>query len=211
MRAIDVAPTLAFLMRIPGPQNARGKILKGAVERGVHLREITIINISDYHGQLIPLTETADNVTGTGALNPVFNIGGAAFLKPWFEEYRDEAQNGSITGAGGDSFGGATPPISNEFGDLPTVELMNEMDFDLEAVGNHSFDRGEQYLRNVLIPEADFHYHFFQRRLPQRADADPNGRLRGRSTSAASSSASSGSRPRTRRTSSSRGGSARSY
>ena len=157
VRAIDVAPTLAYLMRIPGPQNARGKILKEAVERGVHLREITIINISDYHGQLIPLTEVADNVTGTGALNPVFNIGGAAFLKPWFEEYRDEAQNGSITGAGGDSFGGATPPISNEFGDLPTVELMNEMDFDLEAVGNHSFDRGEQYLRNVLIPEADFH------------------------------------------------------
>ena len=30
LRAIDVAPTLAFLMDIPGPQNARGRILYDA-------------------------------------------------------------------------------------------------------------------------------------------------------------------------------------
>ena len=33
---------------------------------------------------------------------------------------------------------------------------MNLMGFDAEALGNHSFDRGEQYLRNELIPLADF-------------------------------------------------------
>ena len=156
VRAIDVAPTLSYLMGIPGPHNASGRILKEIVERGRHLEEITILNISDYHGQLIPVTEAADNVAGTGAVNPVFNISGAAFLDEWFELYRDEAQDGSITVAGGDSFGGATPPISNFFGDVPTVEIMNKMDFDLEAVGNHSFDRGSVYLRDVLIREADF-------------------------------------------------------
>ena len=30
------------------------------------------------------------------------------------------------------------------------------MGVNAEAVGNHSFDRGEQYLRNELIPLADF-------------------------------------------------------
>lgn len=58
--------------------------------------------------------------------------------------------------AGGDSFGGATPPISNFFDDKPTVGIMNMMGFDVEAVGNHSFDRGEQFLRHELIPLADF-------------------------------------------------------
>ena len=156
VRAIDVAPTLSYLLGIPGPYNARGRILKEIVEGGNNLRAITILNISDYHGQLIPVTETADNVTGSGAVNPVFNISGAAFLDEWFENYRDEAQNGSITVAGGDSFGGATPPISNAFGDVPTVEIMNQMHFDLEAVGNHSFDRGSVYLRDTLIRAAHF-------------------------------------------------------
>ena len=32
LRAIDIAPTLSFLMDIPGPQNARGRILYDAVE-----------------------------------------------------------------------------------------------------------------------------------------------------------------------------------
>ncbi len=157
VRAIDVAPTLAYLMRIPGPQNARGQILRRAVEGGHQIREATIIDISDYHGQLIPLSEAADNVSGTGAANPAFNIGGAAFLKPWFDAYRGEAEGGALTVAGGDSVG-ATPPISSFFGDTPTIELMNMMGFDADALGNHNFDRGQAYLRNTLIPLADFDY-----------------------------------------------------
>ena len=185
VRAIDVAPTLSYLLGIPGPQNASGRILKEIVERGRHLEEITILNISDYHGQLIPVTETADNVGGTGAVNPVFNISGAAFLDEWFETYRDEAQNGSITVAGGDSFGGATPPISNFFGDVPTVEIMNMMDFDLEAVGNHSFDRGSAVSARRAHPGGGLRRHLGQRRLPERPDSPRVGSRRRRSTSPA--------------------------
>src|SRR5439155_14408714 len=126
IRAIDLASTLAFLMNIPGPQNARGKILTTLAPQPGQYREVTILDISDYHGQLIPLAETADNLSGGGASNPSFNIGGSAFLKPWFDWYRNEAANGSITVAAGDSVG-ATPPISNFFGDTPTIELMNAM------------------------------------------------------------------------------------
>jgi 2',3'-cyclic-nucleotide 2'-phosphodiesterase (5'-nucleotidase family)/predicted AlkP superfamily phosphohydrolase/phosphomutase len=157
VRAIDVAPTLAFLMGIPGPQNARGKVLYRIVKDGDDLKEVTILDISDYHGQLVPVAEAADNLAGGGAANPTFGIGGAAFLKPWFDVYRGESRSGHLTVTAGDAVG-ATPPISAFFGDKPTVELMNLMGFGLDGLGNHNFDRGEQYLRTELIPLADFTY-----------------------------------------------------
>jgi 2',3'-cyclic-nucleotide 2'-phosphodiesterase (5'-nucleotidase family)/predicted AlkP superfamily phosphohydrolase/phosphomutase len=161
VRAIDVAPTLSFLLGIPGPQNAAGKILYNLLktpERST-MRELTILDISDYHGQLVPLSETADNVTGVGAANPTFAIGGSSFLKPWFDRFRaaDEIQRGVMTVAAGDSVG-ATPPISAFFGDTPTIELMNMMGFDADGLGNHNFDKGQAYLRNTLIPLAEFPY-----------------------------------------------------
>jgi 2',3'-cyclic-nucleotide 2'-phosphodiesterase (5'-nucleotidase family) len=78
-------------------------------------------------------------------------------LKPWFDLYRAEAPNGSITVAAGDSVG-ATPPISSFFGDIPTIEFMNMMGFSADGLGNHNFDKGSAYLRNTLIPLADFPY-----------------------------------------------------
>lgn len=154
--AIDLAPTIAFLMGFPGPQNARGRILTQIFQHPGQFKTLTILDISDYHGQLVPLTEAADTVTGTGASNPSFAIGGAAFLKSWFDVYRAEAPD-AITIAGGDSVG-ATPPISNFFGDTPTIDLMNLMGFNADGLGNHNFDKGEAYLRNTLIPRAQFSY-----------------------------------------------------
>ena len=155
IRAIDVAPTVAFLMGIPGAQNARGKILYPLVQGPGRYKEITVLDISDYHGQLVPLSEAADNVSGSGASNPSFGIGGAAFLKSWFDWYRGEAPNGSVTMAAGDSVG-ASPPISAFFGDTPTIDLMNDMGIGIDGLGNHNFDKGQAYLRNTLIPLAHF-------------------------------------------------------
>ncbi|MGE5465176.1 MAG: 5'-nucleotidase C-terminal domain-containing protein, partial [Syntrophothermus sp.] len=155
VRAVDLAPTMAFLMNIPGTQNARGRIMYNITTTPGSYKEITILDISDYHGQLVPLTEAADNVTGTGAANPTFTIGGSAFLKTWFDLYRSEASGGSITVAAGDSVG-ATPPISSFFGDTPTIEIMNMMGFNADGLGNHNFDKGQAYLRNTLIPLAAY-------------------------------------------------------
>jgi 2',3'-cyclic-nucleotide 2'-phosphodiesterase (5'-nucleotidase family)/predicted AlkP superfamily phosphohydrolase/phosphomutase len=157
VRAIDVAPTLAYLLGIPGPQNARGKILRQLFPSPGQLKEITILDISDYHGQLVPLSEAADNVTGAGASNPTFGIGGAAFLKPWFDIYRAEAPDGSITVAAGDSIG-ATPPISSFFDDKPTIELMNRMGFSADGLGNHNFDKSATFFRTEIVPLANFPY-----------------------------------------------------
>ena len=156
VRAIDLAPTLAFLLNVPGPQNARGRIMYELAEGSGRYKEITVLDISDYHGQLVPLTETADNLAAP-AINPTFTIGGSAFLKHWFDVYRAEASNGSVTMAAGDSVG-ATPPISAFFGDTPTIEIMNLMGIQLDGLGNHNFDKGQAYLRNTLIPLADFPY-----------------------------------------------------
>jgi len=151
MRAIDVAPTIAFLMGFAGPMNARGKIRLDMLDDASHLSEVDILDISDYHGQLVPLSEASDTI------GPSFAIGGAAFLKPWFDTYRADNPGGTLTVTAGDSVG-ATPPISNFFGDKPTIEIMNMMDFDLNGLGNHDFDRGQEYLRDELIPLADFKY-----------------------------------------------------
>lgn len=155
VRAVDLAPTISFLMGFPGPQNARGKILYNLFPSPGRWKEMTILDISDWHSNLVPLAETADNLASPG-VNPSFSIAGAAFLKPWFDVYRAEAPMGSITIAGGDSFGGATPPISNFFGDTPTPPIMGMMGIDADALGNHNFDRGESYLRDTLIPLAPF-------------------------------------------------------
>jgi 2',3'-cyclic-nucleotide 2'-phosphodiesterase (5'-nucleotidase family)/predicted AlkP superfamily phosphohydrolase/phosphomutase len=161
VRAIDLAPTLSFLLGIPGPQNARGKILYDLLPSPWRstLRELTILDVSDWHGQIVPLADTADNVTGAGALNLTYPIGGSAFLKPWFDRFRaaDEIQRGVMTVAAGDSVG-ATPPISAFFGDTPAIEFMNAMGFDADGLGNHNFDKGQAYLRDTLIPLADFPY-----------------------------------------------------
>ncbi|HET9666596.1 MAG TPA: 5'-nucleotidase C-terminal domain-containing protein, partial [Desertimonas sp.] len=155
VRAIDLAPTISYLMDIPAPLNARGSIRYDILAKK-KLKEITILNISDWHAQFAPLAETADNVSSAGALNPTFSIGGAAFIDTWYEQFEADAAGDVIRVNGGDSFGGATPPTSNFFGDRPSVEIMNMMGIDAEAIGNHQFDRGEQFLRNELIPLANF-------------------------------------------------------
>jgi 2',3'-cyclic-nucleotide 2'-phosphodiesterase (5'-nucleotidase family) len=155
VRAVDLAPTMSLLMGIPGPQNARGRILYEMLERSGQYKELSILDISDYHGQLVPLSEASDNITGSGAINSAFLIGGSAFLKTWFDLYRSEARDGHMTVTAGDAIG-ATPPISAFFGDRPTIELMNMMGFTADGLGNHNFDYGHAYLREEIIPLANY-------------------------------------------------------
>ena len=160
LRAVDVAPTLSFLMGIPGPQNARGGILYDLIngadttDRGHAAQRQRLAR---------PDPAAVRGVRQRFRASPTrpSPSAGSAFLKPWFDTYTEEAQrtNGSgasvITLMAGDSVG-ATPPISNSFGDTPAIEFMNMMGVDLDGLGNHNFDRGSAYLRNTLIPLADF-------------------------------------------------------
>jgi 2',3'-cyclic-nucleotide 2'-phosphodiesterase (5'-nucleotidase family) len=115
--------------------------------------------LSDYHGRINPESEAADTV------GPTFAISGAAYLKPWLDWYRGEAASqagdpdalSSITVTAGDSVG-ATQPISNFFGDKPTIQALNMMGLTADTLGNHNFDAGQTYLRTELIPLSQFSY-----------------------------------------------------
>ena len=156
VNAIDLAPTLSYLLGIDRPQNSSGRILHEITTKPT-FKTIQVLDISDYHGQLVPLSEASDNLPSPPGANPAALIGGSAFLKPWFDRFQALEPTRTITVAAGDSVG-ATPPISAFFGDTPTIELMNLMGVDLDGLGNHNFDKGSEYLRNTLIPLADFKF-----------------------------------------------------
>ena len=98
---------------------------------------LQFLNVSDWHGQLDPLS-----VSGIG------NVGGAAVLSAYWQQ--DRADNPStLTLTGGDAYG-ATPPLSNFFDEVPAVLAMRLMGFDVDTFGNHNFDRGIAHLQQMI-------------------------------------------------------------
>jgi 5'-nucleotidase len=105
------------------------------------LRVITIINISDWHAQLEPVSVTIDGQER--------QVGGAAILKSYFDQERQRNPDGTLVVTAGDAFG-ATPPLSSFFEDVPAIEIQNAMGFDIDTLGNHSFDYGLHRLRKLM-------------------------------------------------------------
>jgi 2',3'-cyclic-nucleotide 2'-phosphodiesterase (5'-nucleotidase family) len=103
---------------------------------------IQMLSVSDWHGQLVPLTPFG-----------VPPVGGAAVLKAYFDQHRDANPN-TLTFMAGDSWG-ASPPISSFFEDRPAVDAMNMMGISADTFGNHNFDRGVAHLQSQ-VERADF-------------------------------------------------------
>lgn len=105
---------------------------------------LQFLDVSDWHGQLDPLS-----------VFRVGNVGGAAELSSYWQADRATNPN-TLTLTAGDAFG-ASPPLSSFFEERTTVMAMNLMGFDVDTFGNHNFDRGTAHLQQ-MIDLATFSY-----------------------------------------------------
>lgn len=150
VEAIDVAPTAAYLLGIPGPTSASGSILYDALANGDDLREISLISISDYHAQFASLSASPDSFDDEDAPGVSAPIAGAASLLPWIDYFRGDARDGELFLTASDIIG-ATPPLSAFFDDMPAIEMMNAFGLDAAAVGNHHFDINYQWFIDLMV------------------------------------------------------------
>ena len=98
-----------------------------------HFTEIKLLATNDFHGRLLP---------------PSTGQGGAAYLSTHINMIRDAHPDSLYVDAG--DLVGATPVLSNLFYDEPTVEVMNTIGLDIQTVGNHEFDRGQDEILRRL-------------------------------------------------------------
>ena len=133
-RSIDLAPTLSFLLGIPEPQHSQGTVLLDVLRRGNAYKQISIIGLNDFHGQLDQTTLLGDNGIAQ-------TVGGAPFLATLFDEEDAALPGTSLLLAGGDNVG-ASPPNSALLDDMPAIDVENAWGLDATSYGNHEFDFG---------------------------------------------------------------------
>jgi hypothetical protein len=100
---------------------------------------VQLLGINDFHGNLEPPTGSGGRIQEV-PFGPQIDAGGAVFLANQLRTLREQNPN-TLTVSAGDLIG-ASPLLSALFHDEPTIEAMNEMGLDLNAVGNHEFDEG---------------------------------------------------------------------
>jgi 5'-nucleotidase len=105
--------------------------------------DVQLLGINDFHGNLEPPTGSSGRILpAPGGTN--VDAGGAAYLATHIRELRATNPNTLVVSAG--DLIGASPLLSAAFHDEPTIEAMNQIGLDLNAVGNHEFDEGEAEL-----------------------------------------------------------------
>ncbi|MGH8775839.1 MAG: 5'-nucleotidase C-terminal domain-containing protein [Jiangellaceae bacterium] len=137
VRSIDIAPTIAYLMRIPEPQHSQGRVMKEVLRGTAKVKPLTIIGLNDFHGQLDPTTMVMDGLN--------VSVGGASFLGTMFDEEAAALPGPALLLAGGDNVG-ASPPNSGLLEDMPAIDVENAWGLDATSYGNHEFDYGIERL-----------------------------------------------------------------
>ncbi|PLK27945.1 bifunctional UDP-sugar hydrolase/5'-nucleotidase [Novosphingobium sp. TH158] len=107
---------------------------------------VRIVGINDFHGNLEPIGRPFTLVSADGTQEKV-QVGGAAALSAAIAQRRRSDPDTLVISAG--DLISASPLISSLFLDEPSVNAMNAIGLDFNAVGNHEFDRGWQELRRM--------------------------------------------------------------
>lgn len=109
--------------------------------------DVKILGINDFHGNLkadgtVTIPDPAD---ATKTIKVA--AGGSEYLATWIKTLKAKNPNHIVVSAG--DLIGASPLLSALFHDEPTIEAMNEMGLELNAVGNHEFDEGSTELMRM--------------------------------------------------------------
>ena len=112
--------------------------------------KLTILHINDLHSRIEPITKY-DGTCGAEDDAAGKCFGGVARIKSYLNErqraLRTLGQN-VITLDAGDQFQGSL--FYSTYKGKAAAEFMNEMGFDVMAVGNHEFDDGPQALADFI-------------------------------------------------------------
>jgi 2',3'-cyclic-nucleotide 2'-phosphodiesterase (5'-nucleotidase family) len=167
VRTIDLAPTIAFLMRIPEPQHSQGRVLHEILKDNGKVTPLTIIGLNDFHGQLDPTTTTMDGLN--------VSVGGAGQLATMFDEDAAQLPKPALLLAGGDNVG-ASPPNSGLLQDMPAIDVENAWGLDATSYGNHEFDYG---VSRLLQHQARANFPFLGVNIVETATGQPPSWVKG--------------------------------
>lgn len=106
---------------------------------------VKLIAFNDFHGNLNP-PGSYDAPDGKGGTVKV-PVGGAAWFASAVAALKAQNPNHLVVSAG--DMISASPLVSSLFLDEPTIHAMNLIGVDLNAVGNHEFDRGRDELKRM--------------------------------------------------------------
>lgn len=115
--------------------------LAGCATSGTPI-EVKLIGFNDYHGNLQSPGSFAPNLAVPAAQR--VPVGGAEYIAAHVNKLKAQNPNHAVVGAG--DMIGATPLISSLFHDEPSVETLNRIGLEFNAVGNHEFDKGSATL-----------------------------------------------------------------
>jgi len=128
----QVVAVNAYGISAPGLAKKISADALAVVNKRSDLRVVQLDQLSDFHG----------------AIETTSSNSGAAILTTAFANDR-KAVPATFTLSAGDNFG-ASPTISSEFEEIPTVEAMNLMKFDVSTFGNHEHDREMAHIVKMI-------------------------------------------------------------
>lgn len=109
---------------------------------------VNILAFNDFHGNLEPPKRYVEAANPNDASQTVrIPVGGVSYFADAIKKLKAQNPNNAVVSAG--DLISASPLTSSLFLDEPTIEVMNDIQIDFNAVGNHEFDRGTDELRRL--------------------------------------------------------------